>query len=176
MRAILFLLAACPALFGAAYTYSVDGQLVSADYGTQKIWYEYDDSGNLSSARGPTPLETWRKTNFSTFDSTGAAADAAITNGVPNIVRFALGVPSGAMLDSRMQYASSTGGLDVTYWVRSDMPTLAVTLEVSTDLKTWTPFAGAVKVGAETSYDLWKTTLPTNQPRIFWRVKTNNQP
>lgn len=171
MRRIVIVLASVAALYGANYEYSVDGQLVSADYGEKKIWYQYDDSGNLSTARGPSPLEFWRKSTFGTFDAAGPAADTAINNGVPNLVRFALGVTNGQMLEARFQSTPSTNGIDVTYWARSDMPTLPVTLEVSTDLRTWTPFTGAVQVGSETSYNLWRATLPTAQPRIFWRIK-----
>jgi len=167
----VIVLASVATIHGASYEYSADGQLVSADYGEKKIWYQYDDSGNLSTVRGPSPLETWRKMTFGTFEATGAAADTAINNGVTNLLRFALGVPSGAMLDSRLQSAWSASGFDVTYWARSDMPTLPVTLEVSTDLVRWTPFTESVQIDSEVGYNLWKATLPTDQPRIFWRIK-----
>ena len=166
----------------ANFAYSVDGELLSAEYSSQTISYEYDASGNLAhisalaSGKVFSPLDLWRESMFSTTENSGAAADLSITNGVPNIVRFALGLSLNDPLSLRYQYSADDNGINITYWARSDMPSLAVQLETSTDLATWTPGNGAIQIGTETNYNRWQSVLPANQRQIFWRVTATIQP
>ena len=170
----MIVLASVAALYGANFEYSVDGQLVRADYGGKaRISFAYDNSGNLLSATSPTKQELWRFDTFGTLDASGAAADLATNEGIPNLLRFALGVPLGETIDTRFGYVVDEDAALVEYWQRNDTPDLKLILEVSEDLVHWTPFSGTTSLASETTgYSLWRASIPLNKPRLFWRINT----
>ena len=92
-----------------------------------------------------TPLQQWRDNHFGNPSNVGAGANAASPpgDGVPNLIKYALGLDPFTPVTNRLVFPSirQDGGqsyLTITVNRAANPPDVSYRAEVSSDLRTWT--------------------------------------
>lgn len=180
----MLLISAFASSFAAAqtYTYDADGVLKHVDHGgTNRVRYAFDAGGNLLAVDGPTQLEVWRHQNFGVLDSVGQAADSATpaSDGVPNLMKYALGLPPHAQagLTDISQLLRTPTGVAFYYWARAGDERLNVTVQRSFDLAAWSTDQLQTQIlETQGSLNLFKVLHNTTGPRQFMRLRVTYNP
>jgi hypothetical protein len=103
------------------------------------------------------PINEWRRANFTPVQLanpaiSGEAADPA-NDGLPNLVKYALGLNPNVAVANPLVPAISNGMFTVTYPLAIYAPDVAFTFDWSTNLLDWTP-AGAAFQPLRTAYQI----------------------
>jgi len=122
-----------------------------------------------------TPYELWAQTKFGTGWTNTAVAGASVpgTDGIPNLLRYALNLPDTVTGQQGMPTVAAEGGnVAFTYEVDTAKSDITYTPESSTDLVTWTPVATRTKLSASETLETWKASVaPGANNRAFFRLK-----
>ena len=122
-------------------------------------------------------LDAWRYANFTAGDLTNPAISGPNAiygqDGLPNLVKYALGLPAQANATTGLPVLSSDGTNWIyTYTRATSASDVTVTVELSTNLTSWSS-AGLtpVKTGTAGGFDTWQVTYPqASAPNAFFRL------
>ncbi len=92
----------------------------------------------------PSPMQSWDDLYFGTYSNTGEAADTAdpAGDGVPNIIKYALGMDPLVNSQTGLPTVSINGGdLQIQFHRNTSATDVGYTVSASTNLLNWTPIA-----------------------------------
>jgi hypothetical protein len=106
-------------------------------------------------------LQSWRLSSFGTFTNAGVAADTAnpAGDGIPNLMKYALGLDPGIANATARPLAILTNGCLRMDFTRIADPDLIYVIEASADLSQWT--------------NVWTSTGASNIPGPVSFIDTN---
>jgi len=174
-----------------ASTAAVSGTDTTATYGTAYYYVvtAVNNGGesvvsNEATVSWLTPIQLWRQTNFGTTSPTDpVGGDAAMPkhDGVPNLVKYALGLdPTKPANQSAMPAIGKSGGYLTLTFTRMQADTdITYHVETSGDLVTWTeiwtsatnPYSGG---GASQQVTVSDTTAMSAGKHRYLRLKVTN--
>jgi hypothetical protein len=163
-----------------------------------------NEGGSLPSVlvevTAPTPLQQWRMANFSTYDGTGNAANAADPDkdGVPNLVEYVMGrnpksstaaETSQPVLNLTVQQPPLPAVADLTLRNAYD-PSVKLDVEFSHNLQTWSILASRTGTGSwsgsapflfglpngMTKFVFNTAHTPSQQARLYVRLRASEVP
>ena len=126
-----------------------------------------------------TPFAAWQNANF----TAGELANPAISgptialgpDGVPNLLKYALGVAPRAALPLNAQAVAQAGGnWTYTYQRPSNCVDLVYAVEVSTDLQTWSGTGVTLQRTATADangMETWQGSCTNSGPNLFFRLR-----
>ncbi|MBK8477846.1 MAG: hypothetical protein IPL39_16540 [Opitutaceae bacterium] len=103
-----------------------------------------------------TPFSAWRSAHFTPAQiAAGLAADAASPagDGVPNLVRYALGLTPWENAGAAVSGGETSDGFGLRYPLVADASDVVCTVEASSDMRTWTAVGGATPLPVKTPLD-----------------------
>ena len=120
-----------------------------------------------------TPIETWRLAKFGSAANSGNGADTATPahDGITNLMKYALNLEPLSPATHSITTDTSTGYLRLTIPRNASATDLSYTVEISTDLTTWTTTGTTVEVNNATTLRVRDNLLIGNGPRRFLRLK-----
>lgn len=123
-------------------------------------------------------FETWRAANFTSAELADAnvsgAAAIASADGLPNLLKYALGLSAKTPAAGAAGEAGTTGThYTLTFTRAAALPDVTCTVEASTDLATWTETGVTLEqVSADTTSETWRASYPTTgTAAVFFRLK-----
>lgn len=164
---------------GASYTIAAAAAGDAGDYdvvATNSAGSATSNVAVLTVASPLSALQTWRVTYFGAPEATGDAADLADpdADGLVNLVEYALGFdPKEADVAALPATASADGQWVFNYTRPVDRSDLTYTVQVSTNLQSWTTVAQeqAAVVGDTAT---WRAVYPqTGNPNAFFRLSVS---
>jgi len=164
---------------GASYTIAAAAAGDAGDYDvvvTNSAGSATSNVAVLTVASPLSALQTWRVTYFGAPEATGDAADLADpdADGLVNLVEYALGFdPKEADVAALPATASADGQWVFNYTRPVDRSDLTYTVQVSTNLQTWTTVAQeqAAVVGDTAT---WRAVYPqAGNPNAFFRLSVS---
>ncbi len=124
-----------------------------------------------------TGFAAWQANNF----TAGERANAAISgpsavygqDGLPNLVKYALGLNPKQNITSGLPAVSASGGNWVyTYTRPTAITDVTYSVEYSTDLATWIPLGAGTQLSSISGTDTWQATVPLGSaPAVFFHLK-----
>jgi len=160
-------------------------RIVNYGGGSSGTWYVYDKSsssaldlaisGSVTPIVSLPPLLTWRQLYFGTTNNSGTAADnyVASGDGLPNLLKYALGLNPNIAATNAVVGDISTGYLRLTASHNTNATDVTLTGEVSGDLMTWTT-EGTVIDQNSTVFQVQDTVPVTGGTNRFMRLRVTN--
>ncbi|MEI6035476.1 MAG: hypothetical protein WCS65_14500, partial [Verrucomicrobiae bacterium] len=102
-----------------------------------------------------------------------AGASVPGTDGIPNLLRYALNLPDVVTGQQGMPAVTAEGGnVTFTYEVDTAKSDITCTPESSTDLVSWSPADTRAKLSASGTLETWKASIALGaNNRAFFRLK-----
>jgi Concanavalin A-like lectin/glucanases superfamily/Fibronectin type III domain len=143
--------AVVPSGLANTYSYDLSGRLAKASYSNGvNVQFTSDAASNVTNVANYGPIVQWRMANNLPPDGTGTGADSAVlaNDGVPNLVKYALGLAPQAVAPTDTPIVSlssiSGGYVTLTYTRPDPAPSdLIYTVRVSADGVNWSSGVGA---------------------------------
>ncbi|MBX7207730.1 MAG: glycoside hydrolase family 44 protein [Verrucomicrobiaceae bacterium] len=120
-----------------------------------------------------TPIEAWRLAKFGSAANTGNGADTATPahDGIPNLIKYALNLDPFTAASHPITTDTTTGHLRLTIPRNPAATDVTCTIEISTDLTTWTTTGTTIEVNNATTLRA-RDNLPIGDgPRRFLHLK-----
>jgi alpha-tubulin suppressor-like RCC1 family protein len=124
-------------------------------------------------------FSAWRARSFTAAEQSNLALSgplaAAGSDGVPNLLKYALGVDARAPLGNPGELTADAGAWAFVYDRPSDRPDIAYEVETSTDLQTWTRLGVEHRRLAppEGGWETWTARVPGVAPKRFYRLRVS---
>jgi hypothetical protein len=163
------------AVFRAALTPSD----ITALNSTPVQWLGGQSSSATVSITVLAPIDTWRQTHFGSTANTGEFADTADKDkdGIPNLLEYALVTDPNARTDLGTRVVSDLAPIATDKHLRLTVtknPTstdVTYTIEVSSDLSTWTSAPTVIEQNTSTSLRVRDSQPIYSNPRRFIRLR-----
>lgn len=163
------------AVFRAALTPSD----ITALNSTPVQWLGGQSSSTTVSITVLAPIDTWRQTHFGSTANTGEFADTADKDkdGIPNLLEYALVTDPNARTDLGTRVVSDLAPIATDKHLRLTVtknPTstdVTYTIEVSSDLSTWTSAPTVIEQNTSTSLRVRDSQPIYSNPRRFIRLR-----
>ena len=126
-------------------------------------------------------FSAWRARSFTAAEQADPALSgplgAAGSDGVPNLLKYALGVDARAPLGNPGDLARDDGAWAFVYDRPSDRPDIGYEVETSTDLQTWTTLGVEHRRLAppEGGWETWTARVPGEAPARFFRLRVTQR-
>jgi DNA/RNA endonuclease G (NUC1) len=124
-----------------------------------------------------TAQETWRQGYFGISTNTGNAGDAADPDGdgLTNLLEYGLGLdPTVASTTGLPTMSTDASSWLYTYTRPASRTDLLYSVEISTDLTTWTTTGVTLTRIATGTTEIWQASYPLATPNVFFRLVVTN--
>ncbi len=125
----------------------------------------------------PTSFSAWQAANFTTVERSNPAISGPKvvlgSGSASNLLKYALGVAPRAVLPAGTQTVGQAGGgWTFTFQHPADRLDLTYTVEISTDLQSWTSAGVTQQLTTSTAgVETWTATYTAISPQLFFRLR-----
>jgi DNA/RNA endonuclease G (NUC1) len=158
-------------------------RIVNYGGGPSGTWYIYDVAnnnaadyalqGSVAPVNSLTPIQSWRQQWFGTTSNSGNAADAyvATTDGMPNLLKYALGLNPLVATNSSVVGDISTGFLRISAPRNPNATDVSFSAEVSSDLSSWTTEGVIIETNTATLFQAYDPLPVASGTHRFIRLR-----